>query len=150
MHATLLAILCCVLSQSKWVQAGYISQQSSSRHLGSMCLTRMIQISLSTAIFSIEPGARARLNVVFIFSVRGIGGRRIGTTRLTLIQLFLVQVMGTSAGTKVFVRYGWGGAGNFLFCYFADLIVSTERGLDMRVVLRRTKASSKRRATTST
>ncbi|KAK0460015.1 MFS superfamily [Desarmillaria tabescens] len=89
-YATLLAILCLMCFLAIQVGAGGI-------HIAAVIFAtfgldvfdNMIQISLATAIFSIEPEARARLNAVFIFS------------------LFLGQVMGTSAGTKVFVRYGW-------------------------------------------
>ncbi|KAK0503642.1 MFS superfamily [Armillaria luteobubalina] len=89
-YATLLAILCLMCFLAIQVGAGGI-------HIAAVIFAafgldvfdNMIQISLSTAIFSIKPEARARLNAVFIFS------------------LFLGQVMGTSAGTKVFVRYGW-------------------------------------------
>ncbi|KXN85064.1 Putative uncharacterized transporter YgaY [Leucoagaricus sp. SymC.cos] len=48
-----------------------------------------LQVSLSTAIFSIEPAARARLNAVSIISI------------------FVGQVMGTAVGTHVFVDFGW-------------------------------------------
>ncbi|KAK0185680.1 major facilitator superfamily domain-containing protein [Armillaria mellea] len=89
-YATLLAILCLMCFLAIQVGAGGI-------HIAAVIFAtfgldvfdNMIQISLSTAIFSIELDARARLNAVFIFS------------------LFLGQVMGTSAGTKVFIRYGW-------------------------------------------
>jgi len=50
---------------------------------------QMLQTSLASNIFSIAPEARARLNAVYILT------------------LFLGQVMGTSAGTYVFNRYGW-------------------------------------------
>ncbi|PBK67230.1 MFS superfamily [Armillaria solidipes] len=89
-YATLLAILFLMCFLAIQVGAGGI-------HIAAVIFAtfgldvfdNMIQISLSTAIFSIEPEARARLNAVFILS------------------LFLGQVMGTSAGTKVFVKYGW-------------------------------------------
>ncbi|KAJ3570703.1 hypothetical protein NP233_g4229 [Leucocoprinus birnbaumii] len=48
-----------------------------------------LQVSLSTAIFLIEPAARARLNAVSILSI------------------FIGQVMGTSVGTDVFIKFGW-------------------------------------------
>ncbi|KAF9448776.1 MFS superfamily [Macrolepiota fuliginosa MF-IS2] len=48
-----------------------------------------LQVSLSTAVFSIEPAARARLNAVSILSI------------------FIGQVLGTSVGTHVFVNFGW-------------------------------------------
>ncbi|KAL1733479.1 hypothetical protein EV714DRAFT_269788 [Schizophyllum commune] len=50
---------------------------------------QMLQVSLTTAILTIDASARARLNAVLILS------------------LFLGQVMGTAAGTHVFTKYGW-------------------------------------------
>ncbi|EIW81521.1 MFS general substrate transporter [Coniophora puteana RWD-64-598 SS2] len=47
------------------------------------------QISLATRMFSVNENARARLNALLILSV------------------FLGQIMGTAAGTEVFVGYGW-------------------------------------------
>jgi predicted MFS family arabinose efflux permease len=57
--------------------------------LGLDIFRQMLQTSLASNIFSIAPEARARLNAVYILS------------------LFLGQVMGTSAGTRVFNRFGW-------------------------------------------
>ncbi|KIY69723.1 hypothetical protein CYLTODRAFT_327614, partial [Cylindrobasidium torrendii FP15055 ss-10] len=51
---------------------------------------QMQQVALSTAIFSIAPEARARLNNVFILAV--------GHPCI---------IMGTSAGTRVFTQYEW-------------------------------------------
>lgn len=48
-----------------------------------------LQVSLSTTIFKIEPAARARLNAVSILSI------------------FIGQVVGTSVGTHVFIHFGW-------------------------------------------
>ncbi|KAF8480646.1 major facilitator superfamily domain-containing protein [Gautieria morchelliformis] len=50
---------------------------------------QMQQVSLSSAIFAIDATARARINAVYIFTV------------------FLGQLMGTAAGTKVYVQHGW-------------------------------------------
>ncbi|KZT30450.1 MFS general substrate transporter [Neolentinus lepideus HHB14362 ss-1] len=50
---------------------------------------QMQQVSLTTAVWGIDPSARARLNAVLVIS------------------LFIGQVMGTSVGTKVFVEHGW-------------------------------------------
>ncbi|KAI0090869.1 major facilitator superfamily domain-containing protein [Irpex rosettiformis] len=47
------------------------------------------QVSLTTAVFGIEPTARSRLNAVVWLSV------------------FVGQIMGTSVGTQVFIKYGW-------------------------------------------
>ncbi|KAL0573185.1 hypothetical protein V5O48_008778 [Marasmius crinis-equi] len=53
-----------------------------------------VQTSLSTNIFSIAPEARARLNAV------------------SLLGIFIGQVMGSSVGTKLFLEHGWrAGAG---------------------------------------
>ncbi|KAF9047971.1 major facilitator superfamily domain-containing protein [Rhodocollybia butyracea] len=48
-----------------------------------------LQVSLLTGVFLINPSARARLNAVIAVS------------------LFLGQVMGTSAGSEVFLKFGW-------------------------------------------
>ncbi|KAF7767869.1 hypothetical protein Agabi119p4_7112 [Agaricus bisporus var. burnettii] len=48
-----------------------------------------LQVSLSTSIFMIDPAARSRLNAVSILSI------------------FIGQVMGTSVGTRVFIKFGW-------------------------------------------
>jgi len=50
------------------------------------------QVSLSTAVFAVDPPARARMNSVMIISI------------------FLGQVMGTSVGSKVFLENGWRAA----------------------------------------
>ncbi|KIK53960.1 hypothetical protein GYMLUDRAFT_923230 [Collybiopsis luxurians FD-317 M1] len=50
---------------------------------------QMLETSLASSIFSIDPHARARLNAIYI------------------LMLFIGQVMGSSAGTKVFLAYGW-------------------------------------------
>ncbi|KAJ3721378.1 major facilitator superfamily domain-containing protein [Lentinula guzmanii] len=50
---------------------------------------QMLETSLAISIFSIAPHARARLNAIYILS------------------LFIGQVLGSSAGTKVFLTYGW-------------------------------------------
>jgi len=48
-----------------------------------------LQVSLLTSVFLINSSARARLNAVIAVS------------------LFLGQVMGTAAGSEVFIKYGW-------------------------------------------
>ncbi|KAH7339637.1 major facilitator superfamily domain-containing protein [Rhizoctonia solani] len=55
--------------------------------------SQMNQVSNSSRIYAIEPLARARMNAVFIIS------------------LFLGQVMGTSVGTQVYLKYGWRPSG---------------------------------------
>ncbi|KAG2010475.1 membrane protein [Coprinopsis cinerea AmutBmut pab1-1] len=53
---------------------------------------QMLQVSLTTAAFSISASARSRLNAVLILGI------------------FVGQVMGTSVGTHLFVTYGWRSA----------------------------------------
>ncbi|EMD39901.1 hypothetical protein CERSUDRAFT_150654 [Gelatoporia subvermispora B] len=52
-------------------------------------LRQMQQVSITTAVFGLEPNARSRLNAVLILS------------------LFIGQVMGTSVGSEVFNKFGW-------------------------------------------
>ncbi|KIY43089.1 MFS general substrate transporter [Fistulina hepatica ATCC 64428] len=72
---------------------------------------QMLQVSLSTAIFAIEPAARARLNAVSILS------------------LFIGQVMGTSVGTRVFNKHGWRACGALMMGWYGwQLLVLLLRG----------------------
>ncbi|KZT12236.1 MFS general substrate transporter, partial [Laetiporus sulphureus 93-53] len=50
---------------------------------------QMVQVSLTTTLFGLDPSARSRLNAVI------------------LVSLFVGQVMGTAVGSKVFTEYGW-------------------------------------------
>jgi len=50
---------------------------------------QMLQVSLTSSIFNLDPNARSRLNAVILLSI------------------FMGQVMGTSVGTQLFVKYGW-------------------------------------------
>jgi len=50
---------------------------------------QMCQVSLTSAVFGLDVNARSRLNALLI------------------IAFFLGMMMGTSAGTEVFNRYGW-------------------------------------------
>ncbi|KAH8092186.1 MFS general substrate transporter [Cristinia sonorae] len=50
---------------------------------------QMQQVSLTSSVFSLDAGAKARLNAVIVISI------------------FIGQVMGTSVGTKVFLEHGW-------------------------------------------
>ncbi|CCM06156.1 uncharacterized protein FIBRA_08395 [Fibroporia radiculosa] len=50
---------------------------------------QMTQVSLTAAIFTLDPAARSRLNGII------------------LISLFIGQIMGTSVGAKVYTEYGW-------------------------------------------
>ncbi|CAE6424881.1 unnamed protein product [Rhizoctonia solani] len=73
--------------------------------------SQMNQVSNSSRIYAIEPLARARMNAVFIIS------------------LFLGQVMGTSVGTQVYLKYGWRPSGALgLGFYGLQLIVLFLRG----------------------
>ncbi|KAG6827919.1 hypothetical protein H0H92_009961 [Tricholoma furcatifolium] len=72
---------------------------------------QMLQVSLSTAVFSISAAARSRLNVVMILAI------------------LVGQVMGTSVGTKVFVNYGWrAGAALSMGWYGFQLAILLLRG----------------------
>ncbi|CAE7138874.1 unnamed protein product [Rhizoctonia solani] len=55
--------------------------------------SQMNQVAVSSRVYAIEPLARARMNAVL------------------MIWLFLGQVMGTSVGTDVFLKYGWRASG---------------------------------------
>ncbi|KAG7453145.1 MFS general substrate transporter [Guyanagaster necrorhizus] len=100
-YASLIGIFMMLCSQAVQTGAGGIS-------IGAVIITtigidtfrQMLEVSLATRIYSINPEARARLNAVYILS------------------LFIGQVMGSSVGTKVFVQYGWraGGALSMAFC----------------------------------
>ncbi|KAF6749452.1 MFS superfamily [Ephemerocybe angulata] len=48
-----------------------------------------LAVSLSTSIFALDPAARSRMNALFILA------------------FFIGQVIGSSVGTLVFVKYGW-------------------------------------------
>ncbi|KIY52041.1 MFS general substrate transporter [Fistulina hepatica ATCC 64428] len=61
---------------------------------------QMLQVSLSTAIFAIEPAARTRLNALFIVL------RSFLITEFYSLQMLIGQVMGSSVGTRVFNNYG--------------------------------------------
>ncbi|EIW74210.1 MFS general substrate transporter [Coniophora puteana RWD-64-598 SS2] len=65
------------------------------------------QVSVATNVFSIDASARSRLNAVLILST------------------FTGQVAGTSAGTTVFLQYGWRALGGFMMalCGFMILIL---------------------------
>jgi len=53
---------------------------------------QMQQVSLSTAVFAVDPPARSRMNAVMIVSI------------------FIGQVMGTAVGSEVFLQNGWRAA----------------------------------------
>ncbi|KAG8690218.1 hypothetical protein FRC11_013101 [Ceratobasidium sp. 423] len=73
--------------------------------------SQMNQVSNSSRIYAIEPLARARMNAVFIIS------------------LFLGQVMGTSVGTQVYLKYGWRPSGALALGFYGlQLIILFLRG----------------------
>ncbi|QRW07573.1 major facilitator superfamily transporter [Ceratobasidium sp. AG-Ba] len=88
--ATLIAILLGIAFQAIFTGAAGI-------HLAPIIIVcfgldvaiQMNQVSNSSRIYAIEPLARARMNAVLV------------------ICLFLGQVMGTSVGTQVYLKYGW-------------------------------------------
>ncbi|KAH8831355.1 MFS superfamily [Flagelloscypha sp. PMI_526] len=88
--AALFGTLGCLLFQAVQTGAGgiHIAAVVAST-IGLDTFRATVQTSCATAIFAIEPKARARLNAIY------------------LLTFFLGQVMGTSVGTKVFVQYGW-------------------------------------------
>ncbi|EPQ60755.1 MFS general substrate transporter [Gloeophyllum trabeum ATCC 11539] len=100
-YATLVATLFLTVAQAIQTGAGGIN-------VGAVIVTcfgidsfrQMQQVSLTTAVWAIDPSARARLNAVLVISI------------------FIGQVMGTSVGTKVFVDYGWRAAAglSMAFC----------------------------------
>ncbi|OSX57124.1 hypothetical protein POSPLADRAFT_1061821 [Postia placenta MAD-698-R-SB12] len=50
---------------------------------------QMVQVSLTTAVFSLDPAARSRMNAII------------------LISLFIGQIMGTAVGSEVYTQHGW-------------------------------------------
>ncbi|PBK95799.1 MFS general substrate transporter [Armillaria gallica] len=89
-YASLIAIIGMALFQAIQVGAGGINIAAVIiATFGLDVFRQMLQVSLATSIFSIAPEARARLNAVYILS------------------LFIGQVMGTSVGSQVFIKYGW-------------------------------------------
>lgn len=89
-YASLIGIIGMAVFQAIQVGAGGINVAAVIiATFGLDVFRQMLQVSLATSIFSIAPEARARLNAVFILS------------------LFIGQVMGTSVGSEVFIKYGW-------------------------------------------
>ncbi|KAJ2921848.1 hypothetical protein H1R20_g15247, partial [Candolleomyces eurysporus] len=92
-YASLCSITLALIFQSVQTGAGGVSVAAVIIAAFGLDVTRqMIQVSLTTAAFSISTAARARLNAVLILGI------------------FIGQVMGTSVGTLVFTRYGWRAA----------------------------------------
>ncbi|KAG9125528.1 hypothetical protein FRC07_007246 [Ceratobasidium sp. 392] len=78
---------------------------------------QMNQVSNSSRIYAIEPLARARMNAVFVISIRWWN------------KIFLGQVMGTSVGTKVYLKYGWRYSGVLALGFHGvQLIILVLRG----------------------
>ncbi|CAA7266066.1 unnamed protein product [Cyclocybe aegerita] len=91
-YASLFSIVMLLVSQSVQLGAGGISVGAIIiATFGLDIFTQMLQVSVSTTIFSINPAARARLNAVAILSI------------------FIGQVMGTAVGTNVFINHGTHG-----------------------------------------
>ncbi|KIP09416.1 hypothetical protein PHLGIDRAFT_67636 [Phlebiopsis gigantea 11061_1 CR5-6] len=88
--ATVIATVALILFQAVQTGAGGV-------HIAAVIIVcfgidvfrQMQQVSLTSAVFSIDPKARSRLNAIILISV------------------FMGQIMGTSVGTKVFVKFGW-------------------------------------------
>lgn len=107
-YASLIGILAVALTQAIQVGAGGI-------HVAAVVVVtvgidvfrQMLQTSLATKIFGIQPDARARLNAVFILSVSCWLSFDRELRIEFFCQLFLGQVTGTAAGTKIFNAYGW-------------------------------------------
>ncbi|KAH9487202.1 Putative uncharacterized transporter YgaY [Psilocybe cubensis] len=89
-YASLFGIMMLILFQSIQTGAGGINVAAVIiATFGLDIFRQMLQVSLTTAIFGISASARARLNAVSILSI------------------FIGQVMGTSVGTHIFVKFGW-------------------------------------------
>ncbi|CAK5278523.1 unnamed protein product [Mycena citricolor] len=64
-----------------------------------------LQMSLAAAVFEISTAARARLNALFVLS------------------LFIGQLMGTAAGTKVYTAYGWRAAAALNMGFYGWILI---------------------------
>ncbi|CAK5266396.1 unnamed protein product [Mycena citricolor] len=64
-----------------------------------------LQMSLAAAVFEISTAARARLNALFVLS------------------LFIGQLMGTAAGTKVYTTYGWRAAAALNMGFYGWILI---------------------------
>ncbi|KAF4621383.1 hypothetical protein D9613_000030 [Agrocybe pediades] len=111
-YASCFALLMLILAQSVQLGAGGINIAAVIISVFGLDLFRqMLQTSLTTAVFGISAPARSRLNAVLILSI------------------FLGQVMGTAAGTHVFVTFGWrAGAALSMGLYAWQAIVLLSRG----------------------
>ncbi|KAK0430727.1 major facilitator superfamily domain-containing protein [Armillaria borealis] len=105
-YASLIAIIGMALFQAIQVGAGGINIAAVIiATFGLDVFRQMLQVSLATSIFSIAPEARARLNAVYILSVSLCTS--VCLSSYSWRQLFIGQVMGTSVGSEVFIKYGW-------------------------------------------
>uniref|UniRef100_A0A8H8CS17 Major facilitator superfamily (MFS) profile domain-containing protein n=1 Tax=Psilocybe cubensis TaxID=181762 RepID=A0A8H8CS17_PSICU len=92
-YGTLFAIAMLLVTSAVQTGAGGISVAAVViAAFGLDVFTQMVRVSLTTSIFGISPAARSRLNAVSILSI------------------FIGQVIGTSVGTHVFVHSGWRAA----------------------------------------
>ncbi|KAF9460163.1 major facilitator superfamily domain-containing protein [Collybia nuda] len=89
-HASLISVVLLGCIQAIQVGAGGINISAVIIVAFALDVFRqMLQVSLTTSVFSLAPEARSRLNALLILT------------------LFMGQVLGTSVGTEVFVKYGW-------------------------------------------
>ena len=92
---------------------------------------QMQQVALSTTVFGIEPKARSRMNSILLITVRrGVSpAMKAVVVDTSLFQVFAGQIMGTSVGTHVFVKYGWRPAASLSIAWTAfTLLVMLARG----------------------
>ncbi|KAF8955137.1 major facilitator superfamily domain-containing protein [Flammula alnicola] len=111
-YATLLCIFMLSIFQAVQTGAGGINVAAVIiSAFGLDVFRQMLQVSLTTAIFGISVSARSRINAVSILAI------------------FLGQVMGTSAGTHIFVNFGWRAAAAFsMGLYGFQLFIILIRG----------------------
>ncbi|KJA16288.1 hypothetical protein HYPSUDRAFT_147937 [Hypholoma sublateritium FD-334 SS-4] len=111
-YASLLGILMLLVFQSVQTGAGGINVGAVIvATFGLDVFRQMLQVSLTTAVFSISTSARARLNAVSILAI------------------FIGQVIGTSVGTHVFVHFGWRAGATLSMAFYAwQLFILLIRG----------------------
>ncbi|KAG2121533.1 major facilitator superfamily domain-containing protein [Suillus cothurnatus] len=96
-YATLIATSLLLVSQAVQTAAGGINVAAVVIACFALDVGRQAQqVSMTTRVLSISSAARARLNAIIILS------------------LFTGQVIGTSAGTHVFVQHGWRACSLFM------------------------------------
>ncbi|KAF8802175.1 MFS superfamily [Phlegmacium glaucopus] len=111
-YASLFAIVMVLIFQSIQTGAGGINVAAVViATIGLDVFRQMIQVSLTTAVFGISVSARSRINAVCIISI------------------FIGQVIGTSVGTLVFVKFGWRAAAILNMAFYAwQLFILLLRG----------------------